>query len=112
MKKALAGIFITAVVLSLFVGTIGVFAAGPEGGRGFMGTGCSNICDPAGNTCSYFDANNDGICDNCGASLENGTNVYGAGKNFVDANGDGICDNYTTGCHAGLKNSFHRGCSR
>ena len=53
-------------------------------------------CGYCGVSCTFVDADGDGICDNYAAQL------CGAGTGLVDADGDGICDNYGTyGCGMG-----------
>ena len=76
MKKLIT--IAAALVLTLAFGTT-AFAAGP---------GHHSHCPVNGANagyCSFVDADNDGICDNC----QNG-NVHCS--NYVDVNNDGICD--------------------
>jgi hypothetical protein len=40
----------------------------------------------------FVDANNDGICDNCGSELGKNTDA----PNFIDENKDGVCDHFGT----------------
>lgn len=73
MKRWLTPLAVLTVLVIFGTGT--VLAAGP----GHHGAGLR-----------YVDQNDDGICDNRGTALCDGTNCWGA---FVDENGDGICDN-------------------
>ena len=82
MKKLLIGI--AAMTFTVSIGTTTAFAAENGWGRNFI------------------DADNDGICDNCGL----GMCAMGAG--FVDADGDGICDHITAGMPRNGA-GFHRG---
>lgn len=40
----------------------------------------------------FLDANNDGICDNCGNELGKNTDA----PNYIDENKDGVCDHFGT----------------
>lgn len=79
----------------------------------------------------FADADNDGVCDNCGAAAQgthhrgyvdadgvcdnyaagtcpgngNGCGAYGRGG-YVDADGDGVCDNYGTARGAGTGQGY------
>ena len=102
MKKLLAGILVTAMVLT--TGSVTAFARGGRGGRGGCGYGYvdadgDGVCDnytqgkPGYGCGGYVDKDGDGICDNCGRPVHGN----GCGYGYVDADGDGVCDNYTQG---------------
>ena len=96
-KKALAGILIGLVVLA--VGATSAFAAGTGGWHHLSG----------GRGSCYVDADNDGVCDNCGtAACANCGNTSCGGTCYVDADNDGVCDNQSAvrlGWHAGSSSS-------
>ena len=94
MKKVRTGILAAALLLT--IGVTGAFAAGPGWGRH---TGWNSSCPAAGASCRY-DADGDGICDNCGV-----------GANYVDADGDGVCDHFD-GSRCGLGRGMGRGYRR
>ncbi|MGI6687277.1 MAG: hypothetical protein ACOX6Y_02760 [Christensenellales bacterium] len=48
--------------------------------------------NPAAPKTNYVDADNDGICDNCGLAQGKNPNAPG----FTDENGDGVCDHLGT----------------
>lgn len=77
MKKVRTGILAAALLLT--IGVTGAFAAGPGWGRH---ADWNSSCPAADASCRY-DADGDGLCDNCGA-----------GANYVDADGDGVCDHW------------------
>lgn len=105
MKKLLIGI--AAMTFTVSIGTTTAFAAGNGWGRNFIDADNDGICDNCGlGMCAmgagFVDADGDGICDNYG------TDRYRRGIGFVDADGDGICDNITAGMPRNGA-GFHRG---
>ncbi len=95
MKKQLTGILAAALILG--IGVTNVFAAGPGQETQF--------------TCSFSDADGDGVCDLCGRIP--GTNGCG-GYDYTDADQDGVCDYYAEGaCHRTSAGRGHgHGCHR
>ena len=94
MKKIRTGILAAALLLS--IGVTGAFAAGPGWGRH---AAWNDNCPAAGASCRY-DADGDGLCDNCGG-----------GANYVDADNDGVCDHWG-GSRCGLGRGMGRGYKR
>lgn len=97
MKKILVGILATVTVLS--IGTTTAFAAAPRTGRNVHG-----VCGYFGSVCSHVDADNDGVCDNCGSYHRNCKTGNVPCQNFADADGNGVCDNcdgYHGNCQTG-----------
>ena len=99
MKRWLTPLAVLTVLVIFGTGT--VLAAGPGhhgAGLRYVDQNDDGICDNRGTALcdgtncwgAFVDANGDGICDNRGTALCDGTNCWGA---FVDENGDGICDN-------------------
>ncbi len=95
MKKILAGIATMAAVFTISSST--AFAAEVAIAPENLEISIETICGYCGVSCSFVDADGDGICDNYS------TYGCGMGVGFVDADGDGICDNYSTyGCGMGV----------
>ena len=94
LKKIRTGILAAALLLS--IGVTGAFAAGPGWGRH---AAWNDNCPAAGASCRY-DADGDGLCDNCGG-----------GANYVDADNDGVCDHWG-GSRCGLGRGMGRGYKR
>ncbi len=63
---------------------------GRNQGRGLRNSQCLWHISADGSWVRCVDADGDGVCDTCGATLPQGTG-------FVDADGDGICDNFSAG---------------
>lgn len=61
-------------------------------GRRWQQAAPSAAAPAAAPQANYVDANNDGVCDNCG--LVPGTNANATG--FVDADKNGVCDHFGT----------------
>lgn len=139
MRKAILGILVTVIVLSLCATT--AFAAGTGRRYSFVDKDGDGICDNHGGTCRYADADQDGvcdvccenhgscltgegtafvdtdgdgICDNCGVEHRCSKTGAGCGRNFVDADGNGVCDHYGTcqGRGNGQSNGAQGGCGR
>jgi len=95
MKKIVAGFAIVAAAFTISGSTAFAVevATAPEN----LDPNTETICGYCGVSCSFVDADGDGICDNYAI------NGCGMGVGYVDADGDGICDNYQTyGCGMGL----------
>ncbi len=102
MKKIITSMAVMAAIFTISGAT--AFATEATIVPDNLETTLDTICSYCGATCSFVDADGDGICDNYG--------TYGGGLEvgFVDADGDGICDNYGTyGCGRGGRG---RGCGR
>lgn len=99
MKKALILVIAMALILSLGLSSA---LAAPEnaeqrGGTNYVDANNDGVCD----TCGATDANGDGVCDACpfngvrpqdGTGRQAGRGGAGRGVGFVDANSDGVCD--------------------
>lgn len=72
MKKLLAGIFTT--VLLLTAGTAGVMAADSKDKVCPSADRCSVNCNTLSAACRYTDENSAGICDNLGTTCDNDRN--------------------------------------
>ena len=84
MKRVLIGLLTAIIVVS--TGTIGALAAGPGSGygRNFVDADGNGVCDFAGESCHYADADWDGVRDHCGVCRN------GCGHYFVDSDDDGF----------------------
>lgn len=76
-------------------------------------SGIVTVSDNTGSVCQHIDADNDGICDNCGRDCRyvdvNGSVNYDSTGNYchhADADNDGICDNCGTGCAGGYHGGY------
>ena len=89
MKKLVTGILTAVLVLG--VGVTSAFAAGR--GCHFRDEYNDGVCNFAYTSCTFVDADEDGICDNCGINIDE----MGYSRHYIDADNDGVCDNYTEG---------------
>lgn len=103
MKKIRTGILAAALLLS--IGVTGAFAASPGWGRH---ANRNDSCPASGASCRY-DADGDGICDNCGANA--GDCTAGCGRYYADADNDGVCDHWG-GSRCGLGRGMGKGYRR
>lgn len=95
MKKIVASLAVMAAAFTISGST--AFAAEVAIAPENLEINTQTICGYCGASCSFVDADGDGICDNYQ------TYGCGMGLGYVDADGDGICDNYQTyGCGIGL----------
>lgn len=96
MRKMMAGMAVMAVAFIMSSATALAVEVAELPNSNSVEADISAACAYCGVSCSFVDADGDGICDNYAAQL------CGTGAGFVDADGDGICDNYGTyGCGMG-----------
>lgn len=96
MRKMISGLAVMAAVFIMGSATVMAAEAADLSNSNSLDADASVACVYCGVSCSFVDADGDGICDNYAAQL------CGTGAGFVDADGDGICDNYGTyGCGMG-----------
>lgn len=103
-KKLLTGLLAAAMVFS--IGTTTALAAGPQRPV------CPGHMAADGTWARCTDADNNGICDICGAAVRIGAGT-GTGAGFVDEDGDGVCDNDQSGICSGVcGGGYGRGAGR
>ena len=84
MLKLVAGLVAGATLLT--VGTVSAFASSQ--GNGFGACGKTRVCDTTGcNAQCYVDADNDGVCDNCGAGGSAAHGCHGNGHGAQHGHG-------------------------
>lgn len=94
MKKLLAGLLTTALVLTLSAPNALAAPRHHSWAAQRIANGIQAGCiRPA---CAFVDADGDGTCDNYDPENcpGNGQGNGGNGAGFVDTDGDGVCDNY------------------
>lgn len=90
MRKIITSILTVTMIMTVCATTAFAAGRGHEGNKGSCVNANNNrVCNTNSVTCSFKDADGDGICDDCGVKM-NASKC----KNFVDENNDGICDNH------------------
>ncbi len=96
MRKMMAGMAVMAAVFIMSSATALAVEVAELPNNNSVEADISAACAYCGVSCSFVDADGNGICDNYG------TYGCGMGAGYVDADGDGVCDNYGTyGCGRG-----------